>query len=127
MRPYEGSSASTRSTATTAWTRPPSLQSPNGSTRRDRATFPRGSRARRSCRTTVRSAPRSVRRPRGRDARPEHVTGVATVGGVVPSADLGITLVHEHVLNGAPGIWHSWPELLGGQARFLYDAAHRLA
>jgi phosphotriesterase-related protein len=39
--------------------------------------------------------------------------------GPIDGAQLGRTLVHEHIINVSPGIWRTWPELLGGREAFL--------
>ena len=41
-----------------------------------------------------------------------------SVTGPIDSADLGFTLMHEHVCASSPGILQVWPELLGGRAAF---------
>jgi phosphotriesterase-related protein len=51
---------------------------------------------------------------------------VATVLGDVAAEDLGPTLMHEHILNVSPGIWRSWPELLGGREAFADEAVRTL-
>jgi phosphotriesterase-related protein len=43
--------------------------------------------------------------------------------GPIDSADLGLTLMHEHVFSASAGIWQSWPELLGGRQQFIEYAA----
>jgi phosphotriesterase-related protein len=51
---------------------------------------------------------------------------MALVNGVlgpIDSADLGLTLMHEHVFSASAGIWQSWPELLGGREHFVAYAA----
>ena len=50
------------------------------------------------------------------------MTGIQTVLGPVAAGELGPTLMHEHIINVSPGIWRSWPELLGGQESFLDSA-----
>ncbi|MCL8209292.1 MAG: amidohydrolase family protein [Actinomycetia bacterium] len=41
-------------------------------------------------------------------------TTVNSVLGPVSTADLGFTLMHEHVVTGSAGIWETYPEILGG-------------
>lgn len=41
---------------------------------------------------------------------------IASATGDVDAADLGFTLVHEHVITASPGVMVSWPELNGGRA-----------
>ena len=51
---------------------------------------------------------------------------IQTALGPVPAAALGVTFMHEHVINVNPGIWRSWPELLGGRDAFLDRATAKL-
>ncbi len=50
-----------------------------------------------------------------------------SVTGPVDSADLGFTLMHEHVCSTSPGIWQAWPELFGGREQFLNEVVDILS
>jgi phosphotriesterase-related protein len=47
---------------------------------------------------------------------------INTVNGTAQPADLGYTLIHEHVSVSSPGLWQAWPALFGGRQQVL-DAA----
>jgi phosphotriesterase-related protein len=55
------------------------------------------------------------------------VSGVQSVTGWVPDAELGFTLVHEHVAASSPGILQSWPGLSGGREKLVATAVAALA
>jgi phosphotriesterase-related protein len=55
------------------------------------------------------------------------VTTLNSVTGPVDSADLGFTLMHEHVCSTSQGIWQAWPELLGGRENFLNEVVETLS
>jgi predicted metal-dependent phosphotriesterase family hydrolase len=43
---------------------------------------------------------------------------MSTINGVLgplDTADLGFTLMHEHVAGASAGFWQVWPELFGGR------------
>ena len=47
---------------------------------------------------------------------------MSTINGVlgpIDSADLGFTLMHEHVAVASAGFWQAWPELFGGREAFI--------
>jgi phosphotriesterase-related protein len=44
---------------------------------------------------------------------------VQSVLGPIDAAQLGLTLVHEHVVTSSPGILRSWPKLYGGMDRLV--------
>lgn len=50
---------------------------------------------------------------------------VNSVLGPIDTANLGFTLMHEHVCSTSAGIWQTWPELLGGREAFI-DYAVRI-
>jgi phosphotriesterase-related protein len=51
---------------------------------------------------------------------------VQTVQGPIDAAKLGFTLPHEHVCVTSAGLWQTWPELLGGRAKFIAKAVDKL-
>jgi phosphotriesterase-related protein len=55
------------------------------------------------------------------------VSGVQSVTGWVQDSELGVTLVHEHVAAGSPGILQSWPGLSGGRDKLVATAVAALA
>ncbi|PZC49738.1 MAG: phosphotriesterase-related protein [Chloroflexi bacterium] len=51
---------------------------------------------------------------------------MSTINGVLgplDTADLGFTLMHEHVAGASAGFWQVWPELFGGREEFSNYAA----
>jgi phosphotriesterase-related protein len=55
------------------------------------------------------------------------VSGIESVTGWVDDADLGFTLVHEHVAGSSPGILRSWAGLSGGREHLVTTAVTALA
>jgi phosphotriesterase-related protein len=51
---------------------------------------------------------------------------VQTVQGPLDAAKLGFTLPHEHVYVGSPGLLQTWPELVGGRAKFIASVVDKL-
>lgn len=54
---------------------------------------------------------------------------MATINGVLgplDSAELGFTLMHEHVAGASAGLWQAWPELFGGRESYTEYAAGQL-
>jgi phosphotriesterase-related protein len=54
------------------------------------------------------------------------VSGIQSVTGWVDEADLGFTLVHEHVAGSSPGILQSWAALSGGREHLVTTAVAAL-
>ena len=55
---------------------------------------------------------------------------MSTINGVlgpIDSADLGFTLMHEHVAVASAGFWQAWPELFGGREAYIERTAGILA
>ena len=55
------------------------------------------------------------------------MSGIESVTGWVDDADLGFTLVHEHVAGSSPGILRSWAGLSGGREHLVTTAVTALA
>jgi len=51
---------------------------------------------------------------------------VQTVRGPIDPGDLGMTLVHEHIVAASAGILDAWPSLYGGRARLIETAVDAL-
>jgi phosphotriesterase-related protein len=52
---------------------------------------------------------------------------MATVNGVlgpIDTAELGFTLMHEHVCSASAGMWAAWPDYFGGRENFIDHAAN---
>lgn len=54
------------------------------------------------------------------------MAGIRSVTGWVDGADLGYTLVHEHIAASSPGILQSWSSLFGGRERLVSAAVAAL-
>ena len=54
------------------------------------------------------------------------MSGIESVTGWVDAADLGFTLVHEHVAGSSPGILRSWAGLSGGREHLVTTAVTAL-
>jgi len=50
---------------------------------------------------------------------------IRAVLGTIDSAELGFTLTHEHIGVISPGLWRTWPELMGGREEFIARSAAR--
>ena len=55
------------------------------------------------------------------------MSGIQSVTGWVDEADLGFTLVHEHVAGSSPGILQSWAGLSGGREHLVATAVAALS
>ena len=51
------------------------------------------------------------------------MTTINGVLGPIETADLGFTLMHEHVAACSAGVWQMWPELFGGREAYIEQAA----
>ena len=51
---------------------------------------------------------------------------INSVMGPIETAQLGFTLLHEHVCSTSPGFWQAWPSLFGGRDEFIARAVDEL-
>ncbi len=52
---------------------------------------------------------------------------INSVSGPLDTSQLGYTLMHEHVCSWSAGMWHYWPQFMGGRETFLEHASGVLA